>query len=295
MGLVVGLFFKRDRANSGYIVSRIKSADYDVDVRFFECEPGDDGPAPEIEGNLAEMEFAVSIGGDGTFLRVARAIRNLGVPLYGVNAGRLGFLAPGKPEDAPRDIARILSGDYEIFSRASLRCELQRGSVAGEEFYALNEITLSKGPVSRPIDLCVKVRGEVLYKFLTDGVIVSTPTGSTAYSLSAGGPIVHPDVKCLLLTPLCPHSLYPRPVVLGADETIEINLEGDSEWMTLSGDGMLDVGIARGDKVKVSLDKKGVDVITLDYSSYFEVLRRKLQWGAGDSLSNREPIAKTDD
>jgi NAD+ kinase len=276
---LVGLFFRKDRENCSRIADAVESADYGgAPVEFVRREPGR-GLAGE---DLSGMEFAVSIGGDGTFLRAARIARDLGIPLYGVNAGRLGFLAPGRPEDAPSDVARILSGKYDIVTRMPLQCEFIRAPRRGlpvEVFYAFNEIMLSKGPASRPIGLLALVGGEVLYRFLADGIIVSTPTGSTAYSLSAGGPVVHPDVSCLIATPVCPHSLYPRPVVLGGNETIEIMLDGDSKKMKLSGDGILDVDVRRGDSVRVSMDKRGVDIIKLDNASYYEALRRKLNWG----------------
>jgi NAD+ kinase len=280
---VVGLFFKRDRDSSAAVARRIESADYGgCDVRFFCFGSEDASSGGTVLDDLRTMEFAVSIGGDGTFMRAADAVRGYGVPLYGVNAGRLGFLASGRPEDAVTDVRRILSGDYGQHTRARLRCELLRGRDAdeAEEFYALNEFTLSKGPISRPIGLLVTVRQEVLYRFLADGVIVSTPTGSTAYSLSAGGPLVHPDVKCMILTPICPHSLYHRPFILGSGETVEICLEGDSERMTLSGDGIVNVEVRGGDLARLAIDKDGIRVITLDNSSYFETIARKLHWRA---------------
>ncbi|MDR1943649.1 MAG: NAD(+)/NADH kinase [Synergistaceae bacterium] len=278
---VVGLFFKHDRKSCARIANMIEEAGcWDPEIEFLSGEPGDGSFCPALSEKMRGLEFAVSIGGDGAFLRTARALRGLGVPLYGINAGRLGFLASGKPEDAISDVARILSGDYGVFSRAALRCSIE-GRV-GEEFFALNEITLSKGPAQRPIDLSVKAGGEALYRFLADGVIVSTPTGSTAYSLSAGGPVVHPNVRCLLVTPICPHSLYPRPIALGEDEIIEVRLEGESDGTTISGDGLLNVPTARGDTVRIWLDKKGASVITIGRSSYYEVLRKKLNWGVGN-------------
>jgi NAD+ kinase len=284
---VVGLFYKRDRNGSAMIARGIESADYGIKgARFFTCEPGDADEAGLKRDDLKAMEFAVSIGGDGTFMRTVAAVREYGVPLYGVNAGRLGFLASGNCEDAVFDVGRILSGRYSLYARTQLKCELSRaGGARAKTFYALNEFTLSKGPVSRPIGLLVTVRREVLYRFLADGIIVSTPTGSTAYSLSAGGPLVHPDVKCVILTPVCPHSLYHRPFILGSDETVEIELEGDSERMTLSGDGILNVDVDRGDFVKITADNRGVDIIALDNASYFETLIRKLHWRAGGSGS----------
>ena len=279
---VVGLFYKRDRDSSAAVARQIESEDYGCEnVRFFSFESEDARSGGDVLDLLPAMEFAVAIGGDGTFMRASDVLREYGVPLYGINAGRLGFLASGRPEDAAPDVRRILSGDYGLYTRAMIKCELLRG-VAGkaEGFYALNEFTLSKGPISRPIGLLVTVKNEVLYRFLADGVIVSTPTGSTAYSLSAGGPLVHPDVKCVILTPICPHSLYHRPFILGSDETVEIRLEGDSERMTLSGDGIVNVEILKGDLVRLSMDERGIRVSSLDGSSYFETIARKLHWRA---------------
>jgi NAD+ kinase len=276
---IVGLFFKNDRENGARVADLVESLDYGPNVKFARWEPGDGYPGAR---DFGDMEFAVSIGGDGTFLRVARAIRGLGVPLYGVNAGRLGFLASGRPKSAADDVAKILSGNFTTFSRAALECELLRAGdcgSGGENFFALNEITLSKGSASRPVGLRVTAGGKLLYRFLADGVIVATPTGSTAYSLSAGGPVVHPDVSCLVVTPVCPHSLYARPIVLGGDEAIEVSLDGESDGMVLSGDGILDTYVRPGDAVHITLDKKGVEVIRLDHSSYYEVLRTKLNWG----------------
>jgi NAD+ kinase len=293
---VIGLFFKRDRDGAAEIARSVESADYGTQgVRFFVCDPGDPDEAMNMRGDLRAMEFAISIGGDGAFMRAADAIREYGVPLYGVNAGRLGFLASGKPWEAVSDVAQILSGNYSLHTRTSLKCGLLRaGQDKEEEFHALNEFTLSKGLVARPIDLLVTVGKETLYRFLGDGIIVSTPTGSTAYSLSAGGPLVHPDVKCLILTPVCPHSLYHRPFVLGSGETVGINLEGDSERMTLSGDGILNVDVMRGDKVTLSADKRGIDVIALDHASFFETLIRKLHWRADNGTASSGGVSAGD-
>jgi NAD+ kinase len=246
---------------------------------------GEDGaddiyiPPTERWGDFRRMEFAVSIGGDGTFLRAARTVRDLGTPLYGINAGRLGFLVSGKPENAVQDIRRILSGEYELSTRSAIRCELLRKGITTGEFCALNEIVISKGSLSHPIDLSVSAGGETLYRLLADGIIISTPTGSTAYSLSAGGPVIHPDVRCILLAPICPHSLYARPVVMSEDEVIEICLAGESDEMFLSRDGLINMRLRKGDSARISLDDRGISMIKLDRSSYYNVLRKKLGWG----------------
>jgi NAD+ kinase len=234
------------------------------------------------------MEFAVSIGGDGTFLRAARTVRDLGTPLYGINSGRLGFLVSGKPDNAVRDVKRILSGRYDLSTRSAIRCELLRKGVATGELCALNEIVMSKGSLSHPVDLSVSAGNETLYRILADGIIISTPTGSTAYSLSAGGPVIHPDVRCILLTPVCPHSLYARPIVMSENEVIEISLAGVSDEMFLSRDGLINMRLRKGDSVRISLDAKGISMIKLDRSSYYNVLRKKLGWGQSSNYAKDE-------
>ena len=280
---IIGLFFKNDRGESVEIADRIARADYaDANVRFVrgEAAAGEDFEQIRQSEGFDRMTFAVSIGGDGTFLRTARVVRELGIPMYGINTGRLGFLASGGPEAAEGDVRRILSGDWCLVDRIPLKGEILRGGVSISKLYALNEITVTKGALPHPIDLDVSAGGNPLYSLLADGIIVATPTGSTAYALSAGGPIVHPGVKCLVVVPICPHSLYPRPVILGEGDVIEISLASNGGEMLLSGDGQLNVALAHGDVVRLALDnEKRVHVIKLDDASYYDVLQSKLNWG----------------
>lgn len=283
----IGLYFMKDRPRGAELAKRIASGIYEgYDLRFalgggeFENDPDVLGLSPERKGRLEDVELAVSIGGDGTFLRTARAVRDLKVPLYGINAGRLGFLALGHADTAEMDLRRILSGDYGVLSRIPLKGSLLRDGKPCMELYALNEITVAKGPCARPIELGVSVDDDRIYNFLADGVIISTPTGSTAYALSTGGPIVHPDVKCVLIAPICPHSLYSRPVLLGQDATIFVDAKGEKGEVILAGDGQLHIVMEKGDRVQIGLDMENkVDVVTLDMHSYYEILRDKLGWG----------------
>lgn len=283
----VGLFLMRDRPRGVEIARRIVSHVYDgYDLRFalgggeFESDFDMLGLSVEKKGNFKDIELAVSIGGDGTFLRAARAVQSAHVPLYGINAGRLGFLALGHADSAERDLLRILSGDHGILSRVPLKGHLLRRGKPLAEIRALNEIAITKGPRARPIELGVSVGDDRIYNFLADGVIVSTPTGSTAYALSAGGPIVHPNVKCVLIVPICPHSLYCRPVLLGEGTTVFIDAKGEKGEIVLAGDGQLHIEMEEGDRVRIALDVENkIDVVTLGMHSYYEILRDKLGWG----------------
>lgn len=282
---VAGLFFKSDRWRNAELAQRIMAADYSpYDVRFVtgEDKAWDFASASGTfwTEDPGQLEFLISIGGDGTFLRAANAIRELGIPLYGINTGRLGFLASGSPDSAVDDIKEILSGDYRVLPRVPLKCVLQRDGAVIESIYALNEITVTRGALACPIELSVLANNENLFRFLADGIIVSTPTGSTAYCLSAGGPVVHPDVKCLLIVPICPHSLHTRPVVLSESETVTVEPSCDNGEMTISADGRLHMELRAGDRIMIGLDlEKSVKVVKIDDMTYYDVLRTKLGWG----------------
>lgn len=287
---VVGLFYPHGRESSSVVARAICEAVYDgVDVRFITGEPCDYRGSGSVKDDrdFHRMEFAVSIGGDGTFLRAGRLVRELGIPLFGINTGRLGFLASGNPDSAVEDVSRIISGGFSLQKRIPLRCALYKEKTY-HEFYALNEFTVAKAAASRPIEMRVCVGGELLYDLHADGVIVSTPTGSTAYSLSAGGPIVHPDVCGTIIVPICPHSLYPRPIILGNDMPVEISFTGENDRMYLSADGQINMELSGADVVVIETDREhAVGIIKLDNSSYLDVLRDKLNWGLGNNNSRR--------
>ena len=277
---VVGLFYPHGRTSARDIAEAIRSARYEgVDVKFITGEPDESGKLDKTDEDFCRMEFAVSIGGDGTFLRVGSLVRDLGIPLFGINAGRLGFLASGSPASAADEIRQILARQYRLQRRTPLKCLLRQGE-REQKFYALNEFAVIKEAASGPIEMRIHVDGERLYDLHADGIIVSSATGSTAYALSAGGPIVHPDVPCTVIVPICPHSLYPRPMVLGNHVSVEITFLGESDEMLLTADGQINLGLDKADTVTVTVDAEHtVDVIKLGDASYFDVLRDKLHWG----------------
>ena len=224
--------------------------------------------------------FAIVVGGDGTFLRAARYVLGHPVPLYGINVGRLGFLAIGDPESAEEDIQCILEGGFSIQSRDCVQGVVLRGDRQVHELHALNDLVITKGSFARSVDLELAVGGQTVSLFPADGMIVSTPTGSTAYALSAGGPIVPPHVPCLLLAPICAHTLYARPMILGKDDVARITPRGDHRELLLTQDGQLGYELLPGDHIKVQLDpEKRVQTISLPHRTYYDLLRRKLQWG----------------
>jgi len=266
----IGLFFNHEIAECVTTATEIQSA--------FKGNRSVEFLTGNAVSGRSDINCAVSIGGDGTFLLSARTIMGSGVPLYGVNMGRLGFLASGNAGSAVEDIRRIAARDYEIHPMIPLKAEITKNSQKTTS-WAFNEIMIVKNFVSRPIALSTYLDGEKLYSFLSDGIITSTPTGSTAYALSAGGPIIHPGVNCVSIVPICAHSLSPRPMLVPCDSDILIKLDYAQGGALLSGDGHDDGELSSGDCVLITSDfDSRVDVIKMDRGSYADVLRDKLGW-----------------
>jgi NAD+ kinase len=225
--------------------------------------------------------FALSIGGDGTMLSTAALAAPFSVPVLGVNAGALGFLTELTPDQLPEYLPRVLAGDYTLESRMMLRACLSRGEEIVAESTALNDIVVRQGITSRMINLEVQVAGHRLGRFGADGLIISTPTGSTAYCLSAGGPIVHPDASVMVLVPICPHSLSFRPVVIPATDPVEIICESNpyDDEMMVTTDGQQPVTALPGDRVTLTVAREHALLVKLGLFSFYDRLREKLQWG----------------
>lgn len=237
---------------------------------------------PEVPDNIwrSTVKYAVVLGGDGTFLRAARYTFGYDIPLYGINLGRLGFLATGDPSEAEKDIMTIISGNYKTQKRHLLKGVVWRGERPVYELHALNDLVISKSALARVIDIEVKVGKELLTVFLADGLILSTPTGSTAYALSTGGPIIPPHVPCMILSPICAHTLYARPVVLGVSDSAFISPKVDTRNIILTQDGQLGYELLPDDCIEVMLDPDiFTSIIQLSNRSYYDLLREKLRWG----------------
>ena len=227
-----------------------------------------------------QAEFAVVLGGDGTFLRAARYVLGKDIPLYGINVGRLGFLASGDPNQAEENIQTILQGRFSTQKRRLLKGTITRGGSMVHEVYALNDLVVTKGAFARVITLQISVGDRPLSLMTGDGLILSTPTGSTGYALSAGGPIVPPHVPCMLLVPICAHTLYARAMVFGDEDTIQVVPRGDHRDMMLTQDGQLGYELLPGDCISVSLSReKWVSMILLQDKDYYDLLLEKFQWG----------------
>jgi len=228
---------------------------------------------------LEGTEMALSLGGDGTFLSTARLVGDTDQPILGVNLGFLGFLTELSLDEIYEYLGRIIEGDYEIEERVRLEARhLKNGEVVGS-FQALNDVVIHKGALARIIDLETFIDGKKVTNHRADGLIISTPTGSTGYSLAAGGPILEPSLDAIVITPICPHPLSDRPLVVLPDRQIEAHLVSDSGEVYLTLDGQRGVGLQRGDRIRVYLSEKPVRLVRAGMKSFYEVLSTKLQWG----------------
>lgn len=229
-----------------------------------------------------QVSIAIVIGGDGTFLRAARYVLGVSISLYGINLGHLGFLASGKAEEAQKDLEAILREEYTVLNHRVLEGRISRDGKNTHTLFALNDLVLTKGALARVMHIEVSLGEKLLNTLPADGIIVSTPTGSTAYSLSAGGPIVPPHIPCMIIVPICAHTLYTRPVLAGEKDVITLTPKGNHRDLLLTQDGQLGYEILPGDRIEISLNAdKGIGIITLPSRSYFDLLQEKLQWGRG--------------
>jgi NAD+ kinase len=238
--------------------------------------------APSID--RAEMPgfapgLVIVLGGDGTLLSVARIFAATGTPILSVNLGYLGFLTEVRLADLYSTLDGWCSDCHSLDERAMLAAELWRESAPVSRFDALNDVVVSKGDIARMGDFAVELDGKLVARFRADGVIVSTPTGSTAYTLAANGPILTPDVDAMVVTPICPHLLTLRPIVVRGDALLTVRVEGIPNQALLTVDGQLAVELNRGDEVRCRRSHHTVKLVRMSESSFFEALRNKLSWG----------------
>ena len=232
------------------------------------------------------LDLLLTLGGDGTLLRGARMVAREGVPVLGVNLGHLGFLTSAPRDDMEAALTRWLAGDFSIDERLVLQVYAETADgERGREHLALNDAVLHKGGAARVIRLSMTARRDVVGSYSADGIILSTPTGSTAYSLSAGGPIVSPTVDCIIATPICPHTLGVRPLILPADETVTIEVLSPTQELLLTIDGQESETLVPGQRVVVSRAPRPVRLVRFPGQTFFSTLRRKLKWG---DLAERE-------
>ena len=279
----VGIVAKPDAPRAPEVVARLVDwlTERHIDVTLEKETAGIVPAVRAAAAHKAELpglaDLLIVLGGDGTLLSMARAVGDLGVPIMGVNLGGLGFLTATTLDEMLPALEAVLERRMVIEERMMLLARVLRNGAPVCEHMALNDIVITKSAMSRIISLAVSVEGEYATAYRADGLIISTPTGSTAYSLSAGGPIVFPSVDAITLTPICSHTLTNRPIVLPASHRIEVTVQSDQEIM-LTVDGQVGVGLRERDVVEIVKAVARIRLVRFP-KDFFSVLRTKLKWG----------------
>jgi NAD+ kinase len=224
-------------------------------------------------------DLLIVLGGDGTLLSAARLAAERGVPILAVNLGGLGFLTTVSQDEIYSILEELFSGKHRVSERVMLEAEIIRAGSVIRRQIALNDAVLNKAALARIMDLELRVDGEYVTTYKSDGLILSTPTGSTAYSLAAGGPIVYPTVEAFVVSPICPHTLTNRPIVIPDSATIEIDFKAENDSVYLTLDGQIGIELVRGDHIRVRKAQKKLMLVRPSKKTYFQILRNKLKWG----------------
>jgi len=280
IGLVLNTEKDNSLAVSKQLINLIKEKDLDYLLEK-------DG-AKELDLNHKRATFAelreqadmiILFGGDGTFLHTSLNFIGTGIPLMGINLGRIGFLTEIETNELDEALNAIISGNYRIENRNTLEVCLNREGEDIEKKFAINDVVLNRAADGEMLKIDMHINNEFVNSYRGDGIIVSTPTGSTAYSFSAGGPIINPQVKALLITPLCPHAVHVKPMVISDDEIIEIDADGEKDKMFLTTDGRDSIKIKKEDIVRIKSSEQEISLIKFPDRTFYTILRNKMRVG----------------
>lgn len=227
----------------------------------------------------AQVDLLIVLGGDGTLISVARLVGDLPVPILGVNMGSLGFLTEITRRELPAMLNQIVQGEFEVSDRMMLDAVIYRDGQVLAEYTVLNDVVINKGALARIIDMQTSVENNHLTTFKADGLIIATPTGSTGYNLAAGGPIIYPGINSLVITPICPHMLTNRPIIVSDEARIQIEVKFDDDVVFFTADGQVGRKLLPNDLVEVRKSQSRTLLIASPSKDYFEILRTKLSWG----------------
>jgi NAD+ kinase len=239
------------------------------------------------QGGIQKTQLAVQsdvlliLGGDGTILNAARLAAERSIPILGVNMGGLGFLTEVRLDNLYASLDRVFANDFTLDERLMLQTHVHRHGETVARGIVLNDVVISKGTLARMIELKIAIQGQFVTNLRADGLIVGTPTGSTAYSMSAGGPIINPAVQSLILTPISPHTLTHRPLIVPGNAEIEVTLTSKDEGAMATLDGQVGIAMTQGDTAVIQASEHRTKLIRFPESHYYEVLREKLKWGDG--------------
>ena len=233
-----------------------------------------------LETLFDDVDIIISFGGDGTILRTAGISQGTGLPILGVNLGKVGFLAEISPEEIKCIPEKIKSGKYEILERTAFSAQTN----SGEKYFALNDVVVDRSSDTRILELSVSVDGIHAGNFNADGIILSTPTGSTAHSVSAGGPIVMPECDVIVLTPICPHSLTFRPIIIDGSKEVSLEVLNGPARMAVDGQSFVDV--PKNSKITIKRRQDKIKIARFQNRTYFDILQKRLNWGVNLTLKN---------
>jgi len=240
------------------------------------------GAKAATPADLKNLDFVLVLGGDGTYLNAVRMVSKSPIPILGVNLGSLGFLTPTPKSKALAVVKSALQGKLEVSKRTLLEVEVQRKGKRRACFQALNDIVFERGPVSRLIYMSIHVDGALVSELKADGLIVSTPTGSTAYNLAAGGPILYPGIGATVITPICPHSLTNRPLTISNQQVIELKLTASDQKAVFMVDGQRETDITTDDTIVIRKHTEEHQMLVAPDFNHFDILRSKLRFGQRD-------------
>jgi NAD+ kinase len=280
----IGIISRPQRSNLALVVPPLlkwlKARDIQTLIDETTANSLRDGSKGETLQRVADgSQLLLVLGGDGTMLAAARMAAPRGIPILPINMGSLGFLTSFTLEELHPALDDTLDGRFSLSERVMISVELERAGKVIDNQRVLNEVVINKGALARMILLELTIDGVFVCRYRADGLIVASPTGSTAYSLSAGGPIVHPAVESFVITPICPHTLSDRPLVVRDSSSIETKFSGNTESVFLTLDGQRGIPLQSTDLVRVSRAKEPLKLIQPPKKSYFEILRSKLKWG----------------
>jgi NAD+ kinase len=238
-----------------------------------------DNEMPSAVEAVGGADLIIVLGGDGTMISAARLIGDRDIPVIGINYGGLGYLTEFRIEEMHQALETVLDGEFVAEERAMLDVEHINGDTTSLRGRILNDVVINKTVLARIIEIDVSLNGEFVNSFRADGLIIGTPTGSTAYNISAGGPIIHPSVSAVVITPICPFTLSNRPLVVSDDSEIEVRLKNESDGVMLTLDGQVGAPMKLNDCLRIRKSKTSFKLIRPTNRNYFDVLRSKLKWG----------------
>ena len=226
-----------------------------------------------------KVDLIILFGGDGTFLYTSQHFVGTDIPLLGINLGKLGFLTEIETDELYQTLAQIINGNFEVEKRMLLDAKVKRNEKLVHESFALNDVVVNRGANARMVNIQLFINDEFVNSYRADGLIMATPTGSTAYNLSAGGPIINPQIRAIIITPICPHTLYVRPMVISEKENLKIVISGENNEMKITTDGNKVYDLINNDEIHITASNKSISMVNFPDKTFYTILHEKMRSG----------------